>query len=97
MEELTVKGGRPLYGTVRVSGAKNAALPLIFATILTEEECIIENVPMIRDVEISLDILRAMGLRCIFLRARRFRSVRNICARKRRRPISSRSCVPPRI
>ncbi|MBP3605830.1 MAG: UDP-N-acetylglucosamine 1-carboxyvinyltransferase, partial [Clostridia bacterium] len=66
MEELTVKGGRPLYGTVRVSGAKNAALPLIFATILTEEECIIENVPMIRDVEISLDILRAMGAEVYF-------------------------------
>ncbi len=66
MEELTVKGGRPLYGTVRVSGAKNAALPLIFATILTEEECIIENVPMIRDVEISLDILRVMGAEVYF-------------------------------
>ncbi|MBQ8269227.1 MAG: UDP-N-acetylglucosamine 1-carboxyvinyltransferase [Clostridia bacterium] len=61
MEKLTVRGGRPLGGTVRVSGSKNAALPLIFATVLTESVCVIENVPRIRDVEISLEILSSMG------------------------------------
>jgi UDP-N-acetylglucosamine 1-carboxyvinyltransferase len=61
MEKLTVRGGRPLNGTVRVSGSKNAALPLIFATVLTESVCVIENVPMIRDVEMSLEILTSMG------------------------------------
>ncbi len=61
MERLIVSGGKPLEGTVRVGGSKNAALPLIFATILTENACTIENLPAIRDVEISLEILAAMG------------------------------------
>ncbi len=61
MERLIVSGGKPLEGTVHVSGSKNAALPLIFATILTENACTIENLPAIRDVEMSLEILAAMG------------------------------------
>ena len=61
MERLIVEGGRQLNGTVRVSGSKNAALPIIFATILTEKSCRIENLPVIRDVEISLSLLSEMG------------------------------------
>lgn len=61
MERLIVVGGKPLKGTVRVGGSKNAALPLIFATILTENACTIENLPSIRDVEMSLEILTSMG------------------------------------
>ena len=63
MEKLIVRGGRPLCGSIRVSGSKNAALPLIFASVLTEEACVIENVPAIRDVEMSLELLTAMGAR----------------------------------
>ena len=63
MEKLIVRGGQPLCGKVCVSGSKNAALPLIFATILTESPCTIENLPSIRDVEMSLEILRALGAR----------------------------------
>ncbi len=61
MEKMIVSGGRPLCGRVCVSGSKNAALPLIFATVLTDSVCKIENVPVIRDVEISLSLLSAMG------------------------------------
>ncbi len=61
MEKLIVSGGRPLSGVVRVSGSKNAALPLIFATVLTDSVCKIKNVPAIRDVEMSLSLLSSMG------------------------------------
>ncbi len=63
MEKLIVSGGQPLSGTVRVSGSKNAALPLIFATVLTDSVCRIENLPAIRDVEMSLSLLEALGAR----------------------------------
>ncbi len=61
MERLIVEGGRPLCGSIRVGGSKNAALPLIFASILSKSTCIIENLPAIRDVEMSLEILASMG------------------------------------
>ena len=61
MERLIVEGGRPLCGSVRVGGSKNAALPLIFASILSKSTCIVENLPAIRDVEMSLEILASMG------------------------------------
>ena len=63
MEKLIVRGGRPLCGSIRVSGSKNAAWPLIFASVLTEETCVIENVPAIRDVEMSFELLSSMGAR----------------------------------
>ena len=61
MERIVINGGRKLGGKIRVSGAKNAALPILFATILAEDVCIIENLPEIGDVTDSLEILRAMG------------------------------------
>ena len=53
--------GHPLYGDINVSGMKNAALPIIFASILTKDKCVIENLPEVSDVSLSLRILRAMG------------------------------------
>jgi len=61
VNKIRVKGGRPLTGKVRISGAKNAALVLIAASVLAKGESIIENVPFIQDVEILLDILRGLG------------------------------------
>ncbi len=63
MEKIIINGGRPLCGTVEVSGAKNAAVPIILATLLINDKCIIENVPSISDVALSLEILSAMGCR----------------------------------
>jgi UDP-N-acetylglucosamine 1-carboxyvinyltransferase len=56
MATLRIEGGRRLSGAVTVEGNKNAALPLIAACLLTEEECVLENVPRIRDVEVLLRI-----------------------------------------
>ncbi len=63
MERLVVEGGRPLEGTLRVSGAKNAALPLLAATLLTDEPCLLRNVPDLQDVRTLLTILGHVGLR----------------------------------
>ena len=61
MEKIIVEGGYPLYGGVAVSGMKNSALPIIYATILIKDECVIHNVPRVSDVYDSLEILRLMG------------------------------------
>ncbi len=62
MDKIIINGGVPLRGTVEISGMKNGALPIIFASLLVEGKCIIENVPAIKDVYISLDILQHMGV-----------------------------------
>jgi len=61
MEKIVVKGGTPLFGSVDISGMKNAALPIIFACVLVNGKCTIENIPRVRDVEISFQILKGMG------------------------------------
>lgn len=61
MNKIIINGGHPLFGDINVSGMKNAALPIIFASILTRDRCVIENLPEVSDVAISLRILGAMG------------------------------------
>lgn len=68
MQKIIVNGGNPLFGEVRVSGSKNAALPLIFATILTKGESVIKNVPDIGDVHVALALLSDLGARIEFSR-----------------------------
>lgn len=63
MDKLVVKGGGRLSGEVSVSGSKNAALPILAATLLTDEKCVINNVPQLRDVLTMLKILRALGVK----------------------------------
>ncbi len=61
MDKFVIRGGNPLVGTVRVSGAKNSALPCMAATILTQDEVILENIPQVRDIETERKLLVAMG------------------------------------
>ncbi len=61
MDKFVIKGGRRLEGEVVISGAKNAAVAILPAVILSDELCVIENVPSISDVTISLRILEEMG------------------------------------
>ena len=61
MEQIVINGGISLFGEVEVSGSKNAALPILFATVLTSDVCVIENVPQISDVALTFEILREMG------------------------------------
>ena len=62
MDEFVIEGGVPLRGEVRVSGAKNAALPILAATILAEGPCRLEGVPDLRDIRTMLEILRELGV-----------------------------------
>src|SRR6267143_1631914 len=62
MDKLIIQGGVPLSGEVRVSGAKNAALPLMCAALLTSEQLTLSNVPHLRDVSTMLRLLAQMGV-----------------------------------
>ena len=60
-EKFVINGGKPLKGEIEVRGAKNAAFPILAATLLTEEECEIANLPLIEDVSRMIEILKSMG------------------------------------
>jgi UDP-N-acetylglucosamine 1-carboxyvinyltransferase len=62
LEKLVIEGGRPLQGAVRIEGAKNAALPILAASILAEGPVTIDNVPDLLDIHVMLDILRSLGM-----------------------------------
>jgi UDP-N-acetylglucosamine 1-carboxyvinyltransferase len=62
MDKLVIQGGVPIAGEIRVSGAKNAALPVLCASLLSADTLTISNVPQLRDVSTMLQLLRAMGV-----------------------------------
>lgn len=81
MDKLRVKGGIPLHGSVRISGAKNSALPAMAAALLTADEITLENVPMVNDIFTARRLLRELGVSVEFdgghgvlLRAEKIRS-----------------------
>ena len=61
MDKFVVNGGNPLVGVIRVSGAKNSALPCMAAAILTDDEITLENIPQVRDIETERRLLSSMG------------------------------------
>src|SRR6266478_3041624 len=63
MEKIIISGGNPLRGTVQISGSKNAALPIIAATLLTSEPCVIRGVPNLSDIQFMCDILRRLSVK----------------------------------
>ncbi len=65
MKKIILRGGKPLYGEMTVSGSKNASLPILFATLLTEGISVIDNLPDIGDVSAALSILESFGAKII--------------------------------
>ncbi|MBB6673217.1 UDP-N-acetylglucosamine 1-carboxyvinyltransferase [Cohnella nanjingensis] len=61
MDKLVIEGGKPLSGTIRIHGAKNAALPILAASLLAQGTVTIRNVPQLLDIEVMLDILSDLG------------------------------------
>jgi UDP-N-acetylglucosamine 1-carboxyvinyltransferase len=61
MDKFVIRGGEPLLGTVPISGAKNAALPCMAAALLTDQPVILENIPQVRDIQTTRNLLAAMG------------------------------------
>ena len=83
MDSLLIKGGVPLHGDVTVSGAKNAVLPILAATLLTPEKCVIRRVPDLSDVHFMAEILTSLGAQVkidgdtVTVQARKVRPVGN--------------------
>ncbi len=67
MEQYVIKGGNPLVGEVSIAGAKNAALGILAAAIMTDEEVIIDNVPNVRDTRVLLQAIQGIGARVKYL------------------------------
>jgi len=88
MDKLVIRGGNPLLGTVRISGAKNAALPCMAAALLTDEPVILENIPQVRDIETTRKLLAAMGAE-VELGYGRAQHRTTICARSLAAPEAS--------
>ena len=62
MDQFVIEGGRPLRGSVKISGSKNSALPILIATLLTDEPCRVENVPtQLRDIRTTVRLLESLG------------------------------------
>ncbi len=61
MAKLRIEGGRRLSGRITVEGNKNSALPLMAACLLTERECVLTNVPRIRDVDVLAELMTRLG------------------------------------
>ncbi len=66
MDKLVIEGGKRLEGTVSVSGAKNASLPILAATVLTKEKSVVKNVPEVADIFTMVKILKTMGAKVSF-------------------------------
>jgi UDP-N-acetylglucosamine 1-carboxyvinyltransferase len=62
MDKMIIRGGTPLRGTVDLSGSKNAALPCLMASLLTDEPVLLHNVPRLRDVRTSIELLGRLGV-----------------------------------
>src|ERR1700743_3524075 len=61
MDSFLIKGGVPLHGEVSISGSKNAALPIMASTLLTDEPCVIRRVPDLSDTRFMVKILESLG------------------------------------
>ena len=61
MEQYVIKGGNPLVGEVVIGGAKNAALGILAASIMTDGRCVIDNVPDVRDINVLLQAMEGIG------------------------------------
>lgn len=66
MDKIRIYGNRPLLGSVQVGGAKNAALPILFASLLTDQKCFLTRVPILQDVKTTLKLLSHLGAQVEF-------------------------------
>ena len=73
MQKFVINGGKPLSGKVDIRGAKNAATPILSACLLTKEECVIDNIPLVADVLKMIEILESMGVETEWVGERKLR------------------------
>lgn len=65
MDKIVIEGGFPLRGEIRISGSKNSVLPCLFATLLTDEDCLLENVPDLEDIDTACSLLIFLGKKIV--------------------------------
>jgi UDP-N-acetylglucosamine 1-carboxyvinyltransferase len=65
MDKIIIHGGRKLKGVIKMSGSKNAALPILFATLLTKDTCVIENVPSLADISTAIKLLEHINKKVV--------------------------------
>ncbi|MCS7230512.1 MAG: UDP-N-acetylglucosamine 1-carboxyvinyltransferase, partial [Elusimicrobiota bacterium] len=66
MEKLIIEGGKSLKGSIKISGSKNSALPLMIASLLTDNKVILHNVPRLKDIETTISIIEFLGKKVIW-------------------------------
>jgi len=71
MQKLVIVGGKKLKGTIRISGSKNATLPILAASILSKNKIIIQNAPLVKDVETMIDLLLLLGSKAKLVKKKR--------------------------
>ena len=67
MDSLIINGGKKLIGNIPISGSKNACLPMMIASLMTDEKMILNNIPMLSDVKTLISILKSLGTNICFL------------------------------
>ena len=82
MQKLEIKGGRKISGTIIISGSKNATLPKLASTILTNKKVTIKNIPIVKDVLTMVELLSALGSTIKFEKKRKDAFVRKIEKKK---------------
>jgi UDP-N-acetylglucosamine 1-carboxyvinyltransferase len=75
MDKIAVVGGQTLNGTVRVSGAKNAALPILFSTLLADGEHVFHNMPRLKDIDSTAELLNSLGVQCEWIGENSFKVI----------------------
>lgn len=79
MDKIIVEGGRRLHGEVRTSGAKNAALPILVSSMLTDKPCVYDNVPALKDIESICLLLEDLGAKAEFSEGKVLIDAKGIC------------------
>ena len=77
MQKLEIKGGRKISGTIEISGSKNATLPILASTILSNKKILLSNIPIVKDVETMVELLSTIGSNIKFDKKRKKISIHN--------------------
>ena len=70
MKQLVIQGGKKLFGTINISGSKNASLPILAATLLVDEKITLKNIPDVKDISTMINLLESIGKKINFLDSR---------------------------
>ena len=72
MQKLIIKGKKKLLGSINISGSKNASLPILAATLLTDKAITLKNIPLVQDVNTMINLLRFIGINIEILKKKKY-------------------------